>query len=134
MARPRKPPELKVLDGSYLKNPQRKPKRMTKRRNELLGDPPDDFTEAELKCWDELSYMTSHYTNVIDRWAAESLCRLMARMRDRSKDLMDAARLGKLINLLSAMGMTPVDRGRLQVSNEKPEGNPYDEFQAANTA
>lgn len=129
----KKPVELLEIKGSYKKDPQRKPKRLPKRRNELLGDPPEDFNEAELKCWAELSYMTSHYTNVIDRWAAESACRLMAKFRDRTKD-MDAARLGKLIQLLQVMGMTPVDRGRLQVSNEKADENPFDEFKLANVA
>jgi hypothetical protein len=48
--------------------------------------------------------MAAIYVTFVDSWVAELACQLMARLRRREAT---AADIGKLLNCLSVMGMTP---------------------------
>lgn len=84
---------------------------------EPFGDPPSDFLPAEKKAWRELKRMcVPGVLTISDRFIAEVLCQLMARLRQRDPPLTSAER-SNLTYCLSHLGLTPVDRARV---NAKP--------------
>jgi hypothetical protein len=58
----------------------------------------------------------------------ELLCKLMA--KKGSDGEMTVPEIGKLINCLSLLGITPADRSRITITNEV-ETNPFSEFSVA---
>ena len=70
--------------------------------------------------------MAAIYVTAVDSWIAETACQLMAKMRRREATTSD---IGRLINCLSSMGMTPADRSRVTVPDKRPEGT-FSEFVA----
>lgn len=121
----RKPVELHVLNGSYKENPSRRPKGAFK-TPEVLRDAPKYFDADETAAWEELRVMAAIYVTFVDSWIAELACQLMARLRRREASASD---IGKLLNCVGVMGMTPADRSRVTVHDKPPEGT-FREFAA----
>ena len=118
MARPRKPTAVLELTGAFQKNPQRR------RANEpkptgSLGEPPVDFDEVLRALWQDLARMVPAgvLTNA-DRWLVELTCRTMRQVR---KGTALAAERNLLLSCLSRMGLTPADRSKIAVPQEKQD-------------
>lgn len=118
MARPRKPTAVLELTGAFKKDPQRKRPNEPKPSGSL-GEPPADF-DRDLKAnWRELACMVPAgvLTNA-DRWLVELACRTMQHVR---KDIALASERNLLLSCLSRMGLTPADRSRIAVPQEKQQ-------------
>jgi phage terminase small subunit len=130
MPTPRKPPEIHVISGAYQNHPNRKPKGVIPKSDLPPGAPPPHFDADQRKVWRELlDMLPASVATKTDRWVMEMACVLMAKFR-QPKGL-NAAELGKLLNCISLMGATPVDRARLAVPQPQHEANPFGEFAQA---
>lgn len=79
---------------------------------EPLGDPPPYFERDEKAVWRELvRIVVAGVLTVQDRFVAETLCLLMAKMRRR--ETLAGAERAQLSTCLSRMGMTPSDRAKV---------------------
>lgn len=131
MARPRKPTPLLELTGAFQKDPQRARPHEPKPAGPL-GDPPECFNDepgleakelldrAALRAaWHELTGMVAAgVLTISDRWLVELACRTMQQVR---KGAALAAERNLLLSCLSRMGLTPADRSRIAVPQEKQE-------------
>jgi hypothetical protein len=119
MARPKKPTQLKIVNGSAKHDPQRINRDEPDAQD--LGDPPASLVGYELACWHEI--VSHSWPGVIgksDRLALELMARLVAIMRTDFEN-MNAAQINKLETLLARFGMTPSDRAKISVKKGKPK-------------
>ena len=126
MPAPRKPTEALVLSGAFQKNPKRT-RPVGPKSDKGLGEPPDYFPQAAATVWAEVqSIVPPNVLTSADRLIVELLCRLVAKFRS---DWLTAAEMSQMTWCCSHLGMTPVDRSKIQV--EKPQAaSPFDEFLA----
>lgn len=123
MPNPKKPTELRVLQGTANRNKQRNspnPPQVT----EDIGEPPNHLGEQEKAIWNELKQ--NLYSGVLasgDRISLEIICRLIAEMRNDFENF-QAAKITQLNSFLSKFGMTPSDRAKIVVSKQEEE-NPF---------
>ena len=127
MARPRQTIEMAVLKGADKKDPGRFSDRKKSPKSALpLGNAPDDFNAAQKAAWFEFSaYAIEGTLTGADRVALETACVLLAEFRANRADF-PAAKYGRLLQCLSAFGMTPVDRQKLGAAKTDDETNPFD--------
>ena len=118
MARPRKPTAVLELTGAFQKDPQRKRPHEPKPTGSL-GEPPVDFDEVLKALWQDLARMVPAgvLTNA-DRWLVELTCRTRQQVR---KGTALAAERNLLLSCLSRMGLTPANRSKIAVPQEKQE-------------
>jgi hypothetical protein len=120
----RKPIEILELNGSFKKDPNRRPKGTRPTTTTPLGHPPAYFTKEEVACWRELGVMFVQLLCQSDRWIVEAACLLMAKTRRREAT---SAETGRLMNCISLMGGTPADRSRVSVAPTE-DTDPFAEF------
>jgi hypothetical protein len=120
----RKPIETLELNGSFKKNPNRRPSGDQPKSNTPLGSAPSYFTKEEAACWRELGDMFFELLCQTDRWIVEAACLLMAKTRRREAT---SAETGRLMGCISLMGGTPADRQRVTIP-KKDEANPFADF------
>ena len=124
MPRPRTPTETLELRGSFKHDPKRR-RDVGAKASTALGDPPRHLTEVEQGCWRELEQnIAAGVLTSAERWTLEIASRLMARFR---ADWLSGAEFAQLTKSLSSLGMTPVDRSKVQ-AEKTTEASPYDEF------
>lgn len=118
MARPRKPTVLLELTGSFAKDPQRKRDHEPKPQGPI-GDPPVDFDDVLIMLWRDLLRMVpAGVLTISDRWLVELACRTMRAVKEGHAL---AAEKNLLLSCLSRMGLTPADRSRIAVPQQKEE-------------
>lgn len=143
--RPRKPTALLELNGAFKHNPDRaRPNEPKELRP--LGDPPARLPIEVLPFWREIVDMViGGVLTYRDRWCVELAARLMWKSTHAipAEAILELARAGELgtdvikamvaretissseqatLNrLLASMGMTPADRSKLSVPQEKPK-------------
>ena len=123
MPRHTQPIELARLKGADTKNPQRYRKDVPKSRLPL-GEPPDDMTDGEQSCWFELSALSlPGVLTGADRIGLEMLAALLREYRDDRRGFA-GVKHNAMVSLLGRFGMTPSDRTKLGVENNKDE-NPF---------
>jgi len=122
--------ELK-LNGSIKANPARyKDRTQAPVCNGELGEPPAAMSKAAKNVWAELAAQApAGLLTLADRMAVELACTLVCRMRNR-RAVITKAEQQLLLQTLSKLGLTPVDRERVTVKPpEKPkEPSPWDEL------
>lgn len=118
MARPRKPTAVLELTGAFKKDPQRK-RDAEPKPSGPLGEEPLHFDEDLKAIWRELAAMVpARVLTISDRWLVELACRTMQQVR---KGTALAAERNLLLSCLSRMGLTPADRAKIAVPQEKEE-------------
>jgi hypothetical protein len=123
MGRPRKPTHVLTLQGAFKKDPQRARPNEPKPAAQL-GEPPKYFSDELVEIWHELDEMTvPGVLTVSDRWTVEVASQLMYQFRQsRTKEsgqTMTGTELSQLNSCLSRMGLTPADRSKVGLSNDK---------------
>lgn len=144
MARPRKPTKILELSGAFKHDPQRA-RPNEPRESRPLGEPPGRLPADVIPYWLELADMvTGGILTYRDRWAVELCARLMEKaVREKSaavilelareaemgvdeikalakSETISSSELATLRSLLASLGMTPADRSKLSVPQEKP--------------
>lgn len=118
MSRPRLPTNVLELRGSFKKDPQRA-RPLEPEPPSAIGDPPDYFCEKKRNIWHEiLDVCHPGVFGSSDRIHLEILCCLLYKFRFESSE-MKITELNQLNCLLSRSGMTPSDRSKISVSNDK---------------
>ena len=125
MPNPRKPMAIKQIQGTADRNKQRQnPNEPTPSRG--IGPAPEHLGGDLSAVWDEVvSQMYAGVLGEADRIALETMVRLINLMRT-DFDTMTAAQLARLNGLLSQFGMTPADRTKISVPQNKEKGNPFE--------
>src|ERR1017187_3686782 len=115
----RKPTRLLELSGAYRHNPQRR-RPPEPQPTAPLGPAPEHLSPEAAACWAELEAMIPPgVVFASDRWAMELSATSMA---DTRSGTISNARYAGLLRLMAALGLSPVDRSRLSVPPEKPQG------------
>ena len=118
MGRPRTPTNVLDKRGAFEKDPQRKRSAEPKPTADI-GDPPKSFDRKHKATWKELmGIIPPGVLFNSDRWSVEALVCLMVEFR-RDPTRFSAAQYARLENLLGKMGMTPSDRSKVVVKQEK---------------
>lgn len=142
MPRQRKPTALLELNGTFEHEPGRA-RPNEPRDYRPLGEPPERLPPDALPFWEEIvSMCVSGGLSFRDRWAVETLSRLMWKMvrKPNVEALLELVRLGELDSnqvkalvdeekicgaeltlfrsLLGSLGLTPADRAKLSVDPE----------------
>ena len=127
MPRQRLTNEMAALKGADKKDPQRFRERKKAPKSKMpLGNAPDDFDAGQKAAWFEMgAYAIPGTLTWADRVALETASVLLAEFRSNRAEF-TAAKYGRLLQCLSAFGMTPVDRQKLGASKDDDEGNPFD--------
>jgi phage terminase small subunit len=91
-----------------------------------IGDPPSHISVARKNIWAELiAQLPEGHLQSADRFLLEIVTHLMSRQRNR-RTLITKGEVSLLINALSKLGLTPVDRSRVIIP-VKPQKNAYSE-------
>ena len=89
-----------------------------------IGDPPSHISIARKNIWAELiAQLPEGHLQSADRFLLEVLTGLMSRQRNR-RSLITKGEVSLLINALSKLGLTPVDRSRVIIP-VKPKASVY---------
>ena len=118
MPQPRKPKALRELQGTIKDHPGRQNQNQPE-PTRGIGPANSNLNEYEREIWDEVVGIS--YRGVLgeaDRIALEMMCRLIAEMRLNFEE-MTAAKITQLSTLLGRFGMTPSDRTKISIPQEK---------------
>ena len=89
-----------------------------------IGNPPAHISIARKHIWAELiAQLPEGHLQSADRFLLEVLTGLMSRQRNR-RSLITKGEISLLLNALSKLGLTPVDRNRVIIP-VKPKANAY---------
>lgn len=89
-----------------------------------IGEPPSHISIARKNIWAELiAQLPSGHLQSADRFLLEIVTGLMAKQRNR-RTVIAKGELSLLINALSKLGLTPVDRARVIIP-VKPKASVY---------
>src|ERR1039457_3832284 len=95
--------------------------------SQALGEPPSQISTARKNIWAELiAQLPEGHLQSADRFLLEIVTHLMSRQRNR-RTLITKGELSLLINALSKLGLTPVDRSRVIIPAKKT-ASIYDQF------
>lgn len=115
-----KPTAIKELSGAYKKDPQRRPKGEPKPRMGI-GPAPAWMNEHQKKIWDEyVDIIAPGVLKNMDRMVLELTVRLTEEMRLGE---ITASKIGNLLACLQKLGMSPVDRQKIQIEQPKAEND-----------
>jgi hypothetical protein len=110
--------------GSFAHDPQRK--RVDPISQGDLGKAPAYFTEEEAIVWDELkSIIPEGLAKNADRWICEIAARFMFKFRTTG---LKSPELGKLIDALGRLGLSPSDRSKCAAPVAPNPNNEFREF------
>jgi hypothetical protein len=98
------------ITGSALKNPARFREKRGGIASPALGAAPNHFAKDEKSCWQKLKSELPWLCEA-DRCLAEMTCVMRAKFERRETTLSD---FGHYKTLLTALGATPVARGRIK--------------------
>lgn len=114
-----KPQELKILQGTFRKDRAKNEPNPTG----SLGDPPEHMSDHAAQCWYEIADICAdRVLTYADRIAVELASGLLLEYRI-NKDF-SVMKLNMLITLLGKFGMTPSDRGKINLPG-KPTKNAF---------
>ena len=88
-----------------------------------LGIAPKDLVPELVPFWNEIRRMLNCMPGVAvytDRFTVERLCRLAFKMRN---DTMSVAEGAQMLSYLGKLGLTPVDRSRIQVEAQQAKAH-----------
>ena len=86
-----------------------------------IGNPPSHVSVARKNIWAELiAQLPEGHLQSADRFLLEVVTGLMARQRNR-RALITKGEVSLLINALSKLGLTPVDRSRVIIPAKRKE-------------
>ena len=124
--RPRTPTKVHVLRGTEQKHPERMRERAREPKcNEPLGDPPRELVGETRRAWEYLADSCPPGMLVkVDRALVQSAAVILARLWADPMGI-DVKEINTLANLLSKLGMTPVDRSKVKVDLPPEETNPF---------
>src|ERR1035437_1160531 len=89
-----------------------------------IGNPPSHISIARKNIWAELvAQLPEGHLQSADRFLLEIVTHLMSRQRNR-RVLITKGEISLLINALSKLGLTPVDRSRVIIA-AKPKASVY---------
>jgi phage terminase small subunit len=89
-----------------------------------IGDPPSHISIARKHIWQELiAQLSEGHLQSADRFLLEIVTGLMAKQRNR-RVLITKGEVSLLLNALSKLGLTPVDRSRVIIP-AKPKASVY---------
>ena len=89
-----------------------------------IGDPPPHLSIARKNLWKEVvAQLPEGHLQSADRFLLEIVTGLMAKQRNR-RTLITKGEISLLLNALSKLGLTPVDRQRVIIP-VKPKANIY---------
>lgn len=127
MARNKQPRELAELKGAHKKDPQRYRNKVPK--NAMgLGDPPAHMVEAAKTIWREIeAFALPGVLTGSERFLMEMLANLMLEYRIAPIEF-TAAKYSIMISAFARLGMSPADRQKLGVKDDKKPENEFDEF------
>src|SRR6267142_381948 len=112
-----KPQRLKVIQGTFRKHRAKNEPNPT----EALGDPPVHLDPHVAQCWREIAEICAdRVLTYADRIAVELAAGLLFEFR--INDGFSVMKLNMLITLLGKFGMTPSDRGKINLPG-KPTKN-----------
>jgi len=119
MSRPPKPTQLKLIQGTMRKDRAKNEPNPTG----PLGDPPEHLTEHQASCWRELAETCAdRVLTYADRVAVEITACLLFEYRINPR--FSVMKLQQLIGMLGKFGMTPSDRGKINLPG-KPTKNKF---------
>lgn len=123
----RKPLETLIASGATAHDPQRYRERQPEpRSDEQLGSPPSSLTVDEKKIWREIAKHAIPGTLTgSDRLSMELLSRLVFKMRANTAKSGDYA---SMVTVLARLGMTPVDRLKVQATKSPDKQPKQDEW------
>lgn len=125
MSRTRTPTNILELRGVRKNHPERLKERETEPVDDRgIGDPPENLSESELVCWNDL--VADCIPGVLtrcDRHSVMVAARILAKFKI---DEATVAEVGQLIKLLGQFGMTPSERSKIKMPNKKTK-NEFDE-------
>ena len=120
MGAPKKPTQLKIVQGTDKRNKTRmNPDEPIPDRG--IGDAPAHLSKRRQAIWDEVVGIS--YPGVLgeaDRIGLEMMARLIYTMRFNDNE-MTAAMFTQLSQLIGRFGMTPSDRTKIVVKKAKPK-------------
>lgn len=128
VGRPSKTLEHKELNGTFIANPERKPRGRPPKSIHAVGEPPKVLNMAEQTIWAELQQnVPAQVLTQADRHQVEIYCKLMAKER---MNVITVTERGQLLRCMSSMGLTPVDRQRLAPVEpwDTNKQSPFSEF------
>src|SRR5665213_1617809 len=92
-----------------------------------IGDPPAHLSIARKNIWAELiAQLPEGHLQSADRFLLEVVTNLMTKQRNR-RALITKGEVSLLLNALSKLGLTPVDRAKVIIP-AKPTASIYDPF------
>lgn len=125
MARPRTPKAKAEVTGRTKRDPKRFEERAEPRVSQLLGDPPEWFTEIQVKAWDQFKkelFWLDYSHRALLEIASAIRARLMLPSADGQEVGVQALNL--LRQCLGQMGATPADASKVKLPDG--EGGPED--------
>lgn len=126
MARPKTPAQLHEINGSYVKNPQRRQKEPSPKAG--IGPAPKNASSDWRECWDEIvNHVCPGVLGDSDRIWLERAARLLASSRVEDGKFSGADEKA-LQTYLSKLGMNPADRSKINVNNPDAEPDPADKY------
>ncbi len=127
----RKPLHVLALNGTLKEHPGRYASRIEPVACPAgIGDPPSHLSVARKNIWHELvAQLPEGHLQSADRFLLEIATHLMARLRNR-KTLITKGEESLLMNALSKLGLTPTDRGKVNLLPPKQDAphDPWAEF------
>jgi hypothetical protein len=115
---------LLKLSGGLKAHPGRYKDRTEVACPDAIGNPPSHISIARKHIWQELiAQLPEGHLQSADRFLLEVVTGLMAKLRNR-RALITKGEVSLLINALSKLGLTPVDRSRVIIP-AKPKASVY---------
>ena len=125
MPRTRVPTEILTATGAFDRHPERKRARESEPQPEsAIGEPPTSLTASQRACYMEI--VNRSHPGVLsdaDGFVVELAAVLLERFR-RDPETISAAKLARLQQLLSLMGLSPADRSRVSIGTWKEQRAP----------
>jgi hypothetical protein len=125
MGRPRLPKQVAHITGADERSPGRYKDR-TEPEVGSLGPAPARLSEAQRVIWDQLRDDLP-WLGQSDRHLVELAARIQAQIEDPATET-PISLYAQMRLLLSSMGGTPVDRGRVRVGRDDDDDDPAQEF------
>lgn len=119
MARNAAPAAVHHLKGSYKKDPQRENKDAPEVGDISDKEPPEYFNERQTFYWNDLIQRSPAGVLSDGDYYVLALGAVLLNEMEEKKGSLGNERIGKLISVLSKLGMTPSDRSGLKVDKKK---------------
>lgn len=132
--RPRTPTVIHRLRGNEQKHPERMRERaLEPKATGPLGECPRELGAEVARAWDYLAdSCPPGMLTRIDRVLVQKAAIILARVWADPMGI-DVKEINTLVNCLSKLGMTPVDRSKVKVEDPPEQANPFSDMLSART-